>query len=390
MRINALYVIIKLVERCNLKCSYCYYYTPENAEVYQRPTLMPDACLDDLIGYVQQALLQAPVRRVVFGFHGGESTLAKAAKVRSFCTAARERLQPHVDVDFTLQTNGVHLSEDWLQLISEQGMGVGISIDGDRALHDRYRIDHQDRGSYDRVCANLHKLQSLDPARPIRLTALAVMGEGFDGLAHYRHLVEDLGIRRIKFLFVDNTADSPLAKPELEKLSQELCEVFDHWLLHDRNRVRVTLFDTAVRGLLASHYDRRGTRDRVTMGFALLSDGRIRIQDDFMIASDWFWSQTELNVRTSAFTDYLHQPHLQQLLHELSHVPKACQDCRFAESCAGGEPAHRYSRDRSFDNRSVYCEALYRFYSHVEARLGAGSRILSERNELPAMTTSAA
>ena len=124
--------------------------TPENAEVYQRPTLMPDACLDDLIGYVQQALLQAPVRRVVFGFHGGEPTLAKAAKVRPFCTAARERLQPHVDVDFTLQTNGVHLSEDWLQLISEQGMGVGISIDGDRALHDRYRIDHQDRGSYDR------------------------------------------------------------------------------------------------------------------------------------------------------------------------------------------------------------------------------------------------
>ena len=72
------------------------------------------------------------------------------------------------------------------------------------------------------------------------------MGEGFEGLAHYRHLVEDLGIRRIKFLFVDNTADSPLAKPELEKLSQELCEVFDHWLLHDRNRVRVTLFDTPV------------------------------------------------------------------------------------------------------------------------------------------------
>ncbi|MDX3935732.1 radical SAM protein [Stenotrophomonas sp.] len=376
MRINALYVIIKLVERCNLKCSYCYYYTDENAEVYQRATLMPDGLLVDLIGYIREALASAPVRRVVFGFHGGEPTLAKASRVRAFCEQARQDLEGQVEVGFALQTNGVHMSREWLSLIVEQRMGVGISIDGDRQLHDTHRVDHAGKGSYDRVRHTLDTLLPLERAGHVRVTALTVMGETFDGVAQYRHMVDTLGLNHIKLLFVDRTADMPPGAPVLDKLASDLCDMFDHWLLHDRNRVDVSLFTSTVRALLAVEHGLRGARDRITMGFALLSDGRVRIQDDFMIASDWFWSQQELNVVDTAFKDYVQQPHLQQLVHELIHVPDACQDCEFSDVCAGGEPAHRYTRARGFDNRSVYCDALMRFHRHVQTRLAAGSRAL--------------
>ena len=147
MQINAFYVIIKLVERCNLKCSYCYYYTDENSEVYQRPSLMGTDVLSDLLDFIEDGLSQAPVRRVVFGFHGGEPTLAKAEKVREFCRLARERLENRVEVLFALQTNGVHVSPEWMQLIHDERIGVGISIDGPAQVHDRYRMHHRNRGS---------------------------------------------------------------------------------------------------------------------------------------------------------------------------------------------------------------------------------------------------
>ena len=252
MRINALYVIIKLAERCNLNCSYCYYYTPENSEVYERASLMSDELLDQIISYIDNAVGQNPVGRVVFGFHGGEPTLAKADRVRVFCEEARRRLESRVVVRFALQTNGVHISKAWLKLITDEKMGVGISIDGEKPVHDLHRVDHKGRGSYDRVCDTLETLLPLSYANQIRLTALSVMGPEFTGLNFYFHLVEKLGIRHIKLLFPDRTADMKMPDEELQALGQMLCEVFDHWLLNDRGRIEVTLFDAVVRGILAA------------------------------------------------------------------------------------------------------------------------------------------
>ncbi|MGH8083766.1 MAG: radical SAM protein [Lysobacter sp.] len=383
MRINALYVIIKLVERCNLNCSYCYYYTPENAEVLERQSLMSEEHLDGLIDYVEAALDQVTMRRVVFGFHGGEPTLAKTPRVREFCSKARERLGPKAEVAFALQTNGVHISDDWMKLIVDERIGVGISIDGDKQAHDQYRVDHRGRGSYDRVCSTLEKLLPLDATGHIRVTALAVMGDDFAGLDFYRHLVDTLGIRHLKLLFLDRTSDMVPTDQELQNLGRTLCEIFDHWLLHDRGRVEVEFFDTVVRRILAVNHQRDLMRDQVTIGFALLSDGRVRIQDDFMIASEWFWAQRDLHVSKSRFADYLDQPHLQQLVHELIEAPEECRGCPYIDSCAGGEVAHRFTRERGFDSKSVYCQALKMFHAHVDQRLCSGAQLAIASGRVP-------
>jgi uncharacterized protein len=379
MRIDELYVIIKLVERCNLNCSYCYYYTQENAEVFSRASLMSDQTLDDIIGYVHAAATKEPIRQVIFGFHGGEPTLAKAPRVRAFCENARRRLESITKIFFVMQTNGVHVSDEWLQLMEDERMGVGISIDGTQQTHDRYRVDHKGNGSYERVCQTLRKLLPIEQAGHIRLTALAVMGADFTGLDFYRHLVDELGIRHLKILFPDRTSDMEPPQKELEQLGEMLCEIFDYWLLHDRDRVSIVFFESVIRGLILARR-KRGNGDGVVLGLAVLSDGRIRVQDDYMITSQWFWSQRELFVNQSELRDYLGQPHLQQIVHQTTHEPAACASCAYAKSCAGGEVAHRYKRVDGFDHRSIYCAALFKLYQHVENRLALGESELARQN----------
>lgn len=375
MRINELYAIIKLVERCNLKCSYCYYYTDENSEVFRRPPLMHEGVLDDLIDYVDRAAGEMDIRRVVFAFHGGEPTLAKPDRVRRFCEAARARLEGRIEVSFRMQTNGVFLSDEWLRLIEDQEIGIGISIDGVKEVHDATRVDHRGRGSFNRVAATIEALRPLDAQRRIHLAAIAVMGDSFSGIESYRHLIEELGLRRLKLLFVDRTAEVALPPGEAERLGIMLCEVFDYWLLHHARSVMVELFDGVVRSIVARRHSASTAQPALTFGFALLSDGRVRLSDDFMVARDWFWSQDTLVVGDSSLSDFMGQPQFRDYADATLHAPSACRGCRHSLTCAGGEVAHRYRPENGFDNPSIYCGALMRLYDHVERRLDVGERL---------------
>lgn len=377
MQINALYVIVKLAERCNLNCSYCYYYTPANASVFERASLMKATHLSDLVKYVADAVESHGIRRVVFAFHGGEPTLADPAITRAFCKSVREQVGGLCQIDFALQTNGVFLPDDWLTLIEEERMSVGVSIDGDKSVHDKYRVDHRGRGSYDRVRKSLAKLLTLDEDSKIRLSILVVMGEEFAGVDTYRMLVDGLGVRRIKPLFVDRTADDQVDPQVLKKLGKHLCDMFDSWLENDSSRVEIPLFASIVRETLAKTHKLRGTRDRLTFGLAFLSDGRVRISDDFMVAERWFDGQHALYAATSKFSDFVGQPHMIDVLKGQTRPPTACASCTFSEICAGGEIPHRYRDGLGFDNPSVYCQTLYMLHSHIQRRLELGSSYLA-------------
>lgn len=373
MRINTLFVIMKLVERCNLNCSYCYYYAPGNADVYARPPKMTPALLDGLIDYIGNAVDENDIREVVFAFHGGEPTLAKPDAVSQFCADARDRLVGRVaKVKFAIQTNGVHLPDAWLQVIAAHEIHVGVSLDGDKESHDRHRVDHRGRGSYDRIRENIEKLKPVVASAGINLVALTVMEPEFKGLDYYRHMVEVLGLTDIKLIFPDYTHDSPPSQEESKRLGHALCDIFDHWLLHDRRRVRVVLFQDAVRNVMMASARRREPADGIMLGCAVLSDGVVRISDDFMAPTAWFAEQKALSIFESSFADWLGQPHVQESLQASFEVPTHCRACPHADSCRGGEIPHRHSAERGFDNPSAHCISLKIFYDHVTQRLRRG------------------
>lgn len=373
MRINTLFVIMKLVERCNLDCSYCYYYAPQNAEVYQRPAKMSPELLDTLIDYIGRAVQEVEIGEVVFAFHGGEPTLAKPEGVARFCTQASERLAGRgVRIKYAIQTNGVFLPDAWLEVIAEHRIHVGVSLDGDRESHDRHRVDHRGRGSYDRIRANLEKLKPVVASADINLVALTVMEPEFKGLDYYRHMVDDLGLTDIKLLFPDHTNDNPPDDREARRLAHALCETFDHWLLHDSRKVRVVLFQDAIRNVMMAPVRTHDRASGLMLGCAVLSDGRVRISDDYMAPADWFASQEDHSLHRTPFSAWLHQSAVRQALDASFEIPTGCRACPHANACRGGEIPHRHSNERGFDNPSAHCTTLKIFYDHVARRLQSG------------------
>jgi uncharacterized protein len=58
-----------------------------------------------------------------------------------------------------LQTNGTLLDDEWCHFLKQHHFMVGISLDGPREIHYRYRRDRQGMGTFDAVMRGLKLLQ---------------------------------------------------------------------------------------------------------------------------------------------------------------------------------------------------------------------------------------
>lgn len=142
---------------CNLRCRYCFY---EDEAAHRSQASMGRMTPDTAHRMIGQALEAAgPRGSLQVMFQGGEPTLAGLDFFRDFVAEVARQNTGHIPVGYAIQTNGLALDEAWAAFLAEQGFLVGVSLDGDKALHDAFRVDAAGRGSWSRVQKNLALLQ---------------------------------------------------------------------------------------------------------------------------------------------------------------------------------------------------------------------------------------
>jgi uncharacterized protein len=64
-----------------------------------------------------------------------------------------------VSVRHSFQTNGMLIDDAWCDFMLEAEIGIGVSIDGPKHLHDRNRLTRSGRGTFDRTIAGIRRLR---------------------------------------------------------------------------------------------------------------------------------------------------------------------------------------------------------------------------------------
>ena len=131
---------------CNLDCSYCYYL--DKAKIYGGRE--PRMSLEMLETFVREYIQANDVPEVQFNWHGGEPLVLGL----DFYRKALEFEKKYADgkkIHNTIQTNGVLLNQDWCTFLRDNEFLVGVSIDGPRDIHDRYRKDRGGASVFDKV-----------------------------------------------------------------------------------------------------------------------------------------------------------------------------------------------------------------------------------------------
>lgn len=135
-------LVLSLTGDCNLACRYCY-----------------------ASGQARRMMAWETARRAVelaasggdpflLQFSGGEPLLALPLLARIAAYVRDHRIKARMAV----QTNGTLLTEEAVNILCDSNMGIGVSLDGRPAVHDRQRQYSDGRGSAADVAAGIERL----------------------------------------------------------------------------------------------------------------------------------------------------------------------------------------------------------------------------------------
>ena len=372
--VQALQVIYKVAERCNINCSYCYYFNMGEETPMGRPAYASLEVTDALARWIAQGCEELRIPRVRLAFHGGEPTLIGAAAFDRTCRRLREVIEPVASLALSIQTNGTLIDDRWIETLAEHRVGVGVSIDGPKAENDRFRLDKRGRSSFLKSEQAIRRLVAAYDRGASLPSALGVLHHANDYRGIYRYL-RGLGVREMNFLLPDRDANDRefIASGAAAAYGKCLADIFSEWLAEDDPKVHIKFVAHMLmhfrRGVAPGDAYRRPLKSNQVV--IARSDGTVAVDDTYIPALRWYRDTPVYSMRTHTLREFLADPIFGDIERLNASLPTGCQDCRWREVCRGGDFENRYSDENGFNNPSVYCEAYKVMYQAVCDELAA-------------------
>lgn len=198
-------LVMNLTNQCNLSCTYCYEFGEDKVATPEGKKKFMD--IETAQASVDFLLSQSEGRKAVhITFFGGE-TLMNFPLLKQVVAYATEQAKGQGrTIDFSLTTNATLLTPAIIEFLSDNNIGVTVSMDGPPEFQDKFRVFSNGRGSYDIVAPKVKALIAGHKTRPI--TARVTLTNGVtDVIRIYRHLKEELGFHEVGFAPVTTAED---------------------------------------------------------------------------------------------------------------------------------------------------------------------------------------
>jgi uncharacterized protein len=352
--------------RCNLACAYCFFLKKEH--------LYPDSnfrMTDEVMEqFIRQTIEAHRVPHVTIAWQGGEPTLMGLDFFRRSLEVQKRYAGPQTRIENTFQTNGILLDDEWCRFFHDNNFLIGLSMDGPGGLHDVYRRDKQDRGTFDRVLKAARLLQKHRVEFNILCTVNRTNAD--HPLEVYRFFRDELGAQYIQFIPIveranetgfqeGNTVTDRSVRPD--QWGRFLIEIFDEWIGRDVGRMFVLNFDGALAGWLG----RAGTvcifAPTCGLGVALEHNGDLYSCDHF-VEPDYLLG----NILATPLVELVSSGKQRAFgMAKRDTLARYCRECDFLAICNGECPKNRFIRTPDGEEGLNYlCEGYRIFFSHAD------------------------
>ena len=350
-------VVIKVSERCNLACP--YYFQEFDNSAYAR--FMSFDVVRQLADFLGQGLSEVAIDRLNLVLHGGEPLLLKKSRFDAACRVLRDTLEDRVDLCLSVQTNGVLIDEEWIDIFSRHRINVGVSIDGPKEHHDRMRPDKRGRGSFDKTLRGIRMVQEAASAgRVPSYGVLCVANPALDGREVSRFFAEELELPSFTFLLPRTGWGEGIEDAQAEWI-RFFGEALDYWeekysdKLPPHNQILSPVLHGMMSDDLANVIDSHfAWRHHV---ISISSEGHLGADDNLM-ALDPRYANTGMSIFDTSLGKFLESDFWRSLIDSVDYVPPECSGCEWYRTCRSGELYNRYSREDGLQRRSVFCETI--------------------------------
>ncbi|MBB4303957.1 uncharacterized protein GGD81_003012 [Rhodobium orientis] len=367
--------------RCNIDCAYCYYLEKEKLYPDEKRFRMSDAVLERYVRDLIAAGLRVGQREIAFAWQGGEPTMLGLDFFERAVALQKTHCPEGVRISNTLQTNGILLDDDWGDFLARENFLIGISIDGPRRIHDRYRRDRAGRGTFDRVMAGLEVLQR----HGVNYNILATVHRenAIKGKEVYKFL-KTLGTPHIQFIPIverNSPAGGLAAAPQVDDdpsnaispwsvtpraYGKFLCDVFDVWHRKDIGKIFVQFFENQV-ALWMGH-------PALLCVFAETCGNALAMEynGDLYACDHFVYPEFKLgNIREAPIGDMAWSDKTETFgTTKRDTLTAQCGACDFRFACNGGCPKHRILTSRDGEpGHNYFCQSYMMFFRHAGDRL---------------------
>lgn len=379
---------------CNLDCKYCFYLEKQNLYPNERQWRMSDEVLEE---YTRQYIRSQPSGEVFFAWQGGEPTLLGVDFFRK-AVALQKRFAGGKTISNALQTNGTLLDGEWCDFLAKEKFLVGLSIDGPRELHDKYRVDKGQKPTFDAVMRGLELLKK----HGAEFNTLTVVNRANSQqpLEVYRFL-KNIGSQFLQFIpLVERSAPANLksdgltfsAPPDLTAPDDSrspvtewsveaaqygtfLCTIFDDWVRRDVGKVFVQLFDVALGNWMGLGSSLCVFAEKCGAALAIEHNGDLYSCDHYVYPKYHLGNLMNRNLGEMA-----HAP--QQIKFgndKLDLLPRFCRECEVRFACNGECPKHRFTKTPDGEDGLNYlCPAYKKFFNHIDPHMRTMAILLQD------------
>lgn len=381
---------------CNLDCEYCYYLEKINLYPDQTDFKMSEAILER---FIESYIRSQDISEIGFIWQGGEPTLLGVDYFRNIIKLQKKYANGK-SIGNSLQTNGILLNDEWGEFLAENRFLAGISIDGDKKLHDAFRRDRGKRSSFEKVLRGIEILKK----HSVEFNTLTVINRknSFHGARVYNFL-KNIGSQHIQFIPIverlpdQNAKNSNLTlalPPDMRNPDSKdypvtpwsvtphqygvfLWSVFSEWIKNDVSRVFIYTFEEALAAWC-------GLEPALcvfgkTCGNALVIEhnGDVYSCDHYVYPAYKLGNIMEQPLSRMATSE-------RQLAFgrdKYDCLPKYCLDCEFFFACRGECPKYRFTKTPDGQwGLNYLCEGYKYFFRNINPYMKKMAELLKAGN----------
>lgn len=191
LEIKPEFFMVDLTKKCNMHCKYCLRNVSDTYECITSKKML------DICDFIADYCMKYNIKDITIQPWGGEPLieLDKILLMKKKLTG----LKTHVH--FSIETNALLLNKATIKTLYENKIGIGISIDGYKQLHDSQRIYENGLGTHSIVEKNLLLTKQKYGDRVGIITTITK-----NNASHVEEILEyyavELGLKTVKFNYV--------------------------------------------------------------------------------------------------------------------------------------------------------------------------------------------
>ncbi len=353
-------VLLKLANTCNMSCTYCYWF--KDVSVFERSKLIRQDVLDSFYKKLRRHIMRYKLSRFSVVLHGGEPLLAGKRRVEEILDQLnRMQIELEMRIKVFVQTNGLLIDDEWLDIFRSFNVEIGLSIDGPKEIHDQYRKDLLGRPTFEKVLSAIKLMQ----ARDVPFGVLAVYEPAISAETLCRYFIDELGIKILDFL-IPNVSHETTAIPAIRDFYADLFELWRH--KYAALGVKMRFPENAYYSITQGVSRMQSFGYNTVNLFMIKPDGEMEAFDALHYLGYGF-TKSNLNIMDNEIEDMCRDELWQEVYRSSLVLHPKCMDCKFKTPCGGGMITTRWSNMSRFDNPSIYCDQYYEIFSRITEEL---------------------